>query len=265
LQEIEVLKSIFGGVGELSLSNEELYSKVKDDVDSGKLLTSRHAEDAPLFALNVKLPVRDKEIYLYIKLPMFYPSLNTAEVHFERISKILTTDEAAKLKNQTEEYLQGRKGQECILDLVQWVRDWFDKNCESPTLSSVKFEQAEIKMQDFRRILLWFSTIAPDRAKIIGEWAKQFGLTGLQSFGSPAVVVVEGAKEDVDNYIQSLRSLRWKKMGILWEDCVSVRDIATQRRFTQFDESMVGINGLQPVFIAAGLEEMFRQGLKIHG
>lgn len=53
--------------------------------------------------------------------------------------------------------------------------------------------------------MIWFTTIAPDRAKTIAEWAKQLGLTGISRLGSPALVVVEGNKEDVDEYVSSLR------------------------------------------------------------
>jgi len=156
------------------------------------------------------------------------------------------------------------------MDLVQWIRDRLDPSLDgsfselsiSPLCSP---KSPKPKIYDFRRVLLWFSTIAPDRAKIVADWAKQLGLTGLSRLGSPALLVVEGPREDVDEFISSLRTYRWKKMDILWEDRSKVCDIGTERKFSQFIETMTSVSELQPIFRNVGLEAMYKEGLKIRG
>jgi len=164
---------------------------------------------------------------------------------------------------------------------VQYAKEWLETTFSSPLTSSPSspsdlspctsegessdYHGEKQILHDFRRVLLWFTTIAPDRAKALAEWAKQLGLTGLSKLGTPALLVVEGAKVDVDEYISSLRTYRWKKMDIMWEECCRVPNVNSFRKFQHFDECMVSIPELQPIFRNAGLEEVFKEGLKMHG
>jgi len=232
---------------------------------------------------------KECSITMSITFPPFYPSTESVAVDFYGTSKIFTREQEQQLRLEISSFAQTKVGQECVLDVVQFTKEWLETTFASPITSSpssptdlspsssigdfadhlhhgeggVKHEKQTL--HDFRTVLLWFATIAPDRAKALAEWAKQLGLTGLSKLGTPALLVVEGPKVDVDEYISSLRTYRWKKMDMLWEECCRVPNVNSFRKFQHFDECMVSILDLQPIFRNAGLEEVFKEGLKMHG
>lgn len=298
INEVEILKSMFCGEGELKVWDEEQYAKLKEDVANWE-------DDTPQFELQLHLSLdppypQDATFSINVTMPAFYPSSDIAEIQVSVPQKILSQEKEQHLSEAAGKFVASKMGQECVLELVQFIKEWIFDNAppappapqapppsqpipikKPPPPSSpagspasgtgslgaskglVKPVLLEPKEQEFRRILLWFSTIAPDRAKILSEWAKQLGLTGISRLGSPAILLVEGPKPDVDEYVSSLRSYRWKKMDIVCES--QYRCSKDCRRFTQFKECMLSLPELQPIFRNAGLEEMYKEGLKIRG
>jgi len=242
---------------------------------------------------------QDVSVTFNVSMPPFYPSSDGIELKLKVPTKVLPQEQGRDLSDAAAKFVESKVGQECVLDLVQFVKEWIYDNVppvvpelpvsapiqiekslhasllssssdrisqgSSPLSSSKGLTKPEQKDKEFRRILIWFSTIAPDRAKIVAEWAKQLGLTGVSRLGSPALLLVEGPKSDVDEYVYSLRSYRWKKMDIVWEDKCTCSNISDCRRFTNFQECMLPLPELQPIFKNAGLEEMYKEGLKIRG
>jgi len=284
VNEIELLKSIYCDEGELQVVNEEQYELFRSIIESSKSVPAMDPDELPTFILNMRIPVFDekrgaREMTMNIKIPPFYPSTEAVDVSFFGISKIFPRERERDLRREVEQFSQSKLGQEYIMDLIQFVKDWIEDNVSiassplsdsgshlSSSCSSIgsSSPQQSPKALDFKRVLIWLSTIAPDRAKIVAEWAKQLALTGLSKFGTPAMVVVEGAEEDVDSFVSSLRTFRWKRLDVLFEDSCKVDNIDSYRKFKQFDDCMVSLTDLQPIFRSAGLEEMYLEGLKVH-
>lgn len=289
INEVEVLKSFFCGERELIIVNEDKYELLKGNFEAKRL---SQADDTLPISINIKIPFSDasisksvrESVFINVKMPPFYPSAESAEVQLYGTNKILTQRQEDALKSDAYKFLQEKIGQECILDLVHYLRDWVEETAKRAKIDALKLNNAlsnsivpksknstttvnkpPQKMQDFRRVLLWFSTIAPDRAKTISEWARRLDLTGISRLGSPALIVVEGLAEDVTEYISSIRTFRWKKWDIVWEDKCKTHNISECRKFPQFQECMITLTELQPIYRKAGLEEMFREGLKIRG
>jgi len=290
INEVEILKSVFCGDGELRVWNEEQYEKLKHDLKGGG-----EDDEIPQVELQLNLPLEppypsDANVMIDVTMLPFYPSSDGADVKIRVPRKILPESKERVLNDEAAKFVASKLGQECVLDLVQFVKDQIYDNSPPPSPSSAKREPSNgsskglmkpssppspapsppptiltPKEQEFRRILVWFSTIAPDRAKTVADWAKQLGLTGLSRLGSPALLLVEGIKADVDEYVSSLRSYRWKKMDIVWEDKTRCSNVNDCRRFQHFQEIMLPLQELQPIFKNAGLEEMYKEGLKIRG
>jgi len=353
INEVEILKSVFCGEGELKVWSEEQYEKIKKDVDNWS--GAQEEEEIPQLDLQLALPLDPPypaatSVSLGVTMLPFYPSSDGVELKIRVPVKVMSAEQEVDLNDAASKFVAAKLGQECILDLVQFVKEWIYDNAPpalppappvakpasepmhiekphpaeskkpepatpspSPALKDVKRNESvvlsispaskeskitpssspaakavippnnanpngsskghakqapppvPVKAQEFRRILVWFSTIAPDRAKTVAEWAKQLGLTGISRLGSPAILLVEGQKEDVDEYVSSLRSFRWKKMDIVWEDRSRCNNINDCRKFTQFLECMMPLPELLPIFRNAGLEDMYKEGLKIRG
>lgn len=303
INEVEILKSVFCGEGELCVWNDQQYAKLQQDAGRRG---GPAEEETPQVALQLNLPLDppypQDSLAFNITMPAFYPSSDGIELKMKVPRKILSQEQEGELNDAATKFVESKVGQEIVLDLVQFVKEWIYDNVppvvepEIPVSAPIQIEKSqslhasllgsspaisqspggsskgltkptppEPKEKEFRRILIWFSTIAPDRAKTVAEWAKQLGLTGISRLGSPALLLVEGQKADVDEYVSSLRSFRWKKMEIVWEDKSICSNINDCRRFTTFQECMVTLPDLQPIFKNAGLEEMYKEGLKIRG
>jgi hypothetical protein len=336
INEVDSLQSMFCGQDELTLWNQREYDSLKNILNETR---SSHGEESPEIAFQLQIPLtlpsHTENLVVQVSFPAFYPSSDSAVVHLSFYP--LTPKQEIALREAALKFVASKLGHECILDLVQFAKDWiYDHTAEKapvptpapapaldttplPTPSSITLilptpptptphvsavpkmasapavpgkaraakkapapkaaakpieakakpvvvvAEPKLKEQDFRRILIWFSTIAPDRSKTIAEWAKQLGLTGVSRLGSPALITVEGQKDDVDEYVSSLRSYRWKKMEIVWEEKSRTTNINSCRRFTNFQECMLPLPELQVIFKKANLEDMFKEGLKIRG
>jgi len=290
VNEIELLKSFFCNEGELEIVKEHQYEQIKVILETPK--GSLDTAELPSFSVNIALSFfyrKECSITMSITFPPFYPSTESLTVDFYGASKIFTREQEQQVRQEISNFALNKVGQECVLDVVQFAKDWLETTFMSPIASTPSspvsdlspcsseaelsddhhgengIKQENQRLHEVRRVLLWFATIAPDRAKAVADWAKQLGLTGLSKLGTPALLVAEGAKVDVDEFISSLRSFRWKKMDLVWEECCRVPDVNSFRKFHHFDECMVSISDLQPIFRNAGLEEVFKEGLKMHG
>ena len=65
------------------------------------------------------------------------------------------------------------------------------------------------------RRLIWFHHIkAPSKRRDAVAWARELRLGGFSKPGYPGVVVVEGRREDCEEYVIRLKSLSWKAMSV---------------------------------------------------
>lgn len=285
INEVEVLRSMFCGDKEFTIIDEEKYIRLKYDVDHKRAL----GQDIPLLSINVKVPWADstKNVFINIKMPAFYPSAEALRAQVFGTSSILNKNQEDALDDAISEFTEGHIGREAALELVQFVAVWLEQNvvtrAPAPAVQSgvkkggggkravVRTAKptanvvAATSTKEFRRILVWFCTIAPDRAKTIFEWSKQLRLTGFVRLGSPAFLYLEGPKEDVDEYFSGLRSFRWKKMDLIWEEKAKAPQLSDFQKFPGFQEVNVSLPGLQPIFKQAGMESVYRESLKIRG
>jgi len=284
INEVEVLRSMFCGDKEFTIIDEEKYITLKFDVDHKRALH----HDTPLLSINVRVPWADstKNVFINIKMPAFYPSAEALRAQVFGTSSLLNKTQEDALDDAISKFAESHIGRETALELVQFVASWLEENVtRAPvpvtqtgakkaggkravvrtTAKPAAHVVAQTSNKEFRRILVWFCTIAPDRAKTIFEWAKQLRLTGFCRLGSPAFLYLEGPKEDVDEYFSGLRSFRWKKMDLIWEEKAKAPKLADFQRFPGFQEVNVSLPGLQPIFKQAGMEGVYRESLKIRG
>jgi len=269
IQEIEILKSIFCGDQELVVKNEEQFTRFKT-----KGISSSDGESDP-FVLQFKLPIRGyknscsskQAVCFNVTLPNFYPSTESVIVRAEVFPPALPPTHMKSWKAGLDNFLAQKMGRECIFDLAQWVVGWLESSLKPFTRCFTSADAGKQKQVVFRRSLIWFSTIAPDRTKAISQWAKDLELTGCCQPCSPAVLLLEGQKENVDQCIVSLRqTFRWRKMEVISEEDARVDSITASRKFDKFREyNSKAVNELHQIFCDAGLESIYRDALKIRG
>jgi len=301
VNEVEALKSMFCGEREFTIIDEEKFEHLKYDVEHKRAL---QPEQVSQLSVNIKIAhsAEVKNVFVNVKMPSFYPTAEALQAQVFGTTSILNKRQEDALDDAISKFLEARIGQESVLELVQFVREWLERNAlaspsstnaisnavsnagtksgvvTSEVQKSAKSGKRVVRTtavstpavpaggkKDFRRILVHFCTIAPDRRKTIFEWCKQLRLTGFCRLGSPALVYLEGPAADVDEYLSSLRSFRWKKMELMWEERSKAQSVAEFQKFTAFQEYNVALTELQPYFRQAGIENVFRDSLKIRG
>jgi len=114
-------------------------------------------------------------------------------------------------------YLESLSGSESTYDLITYLRDHVVELWDSV---SEKKETTTDKIIDSRVCLstvgIHFHHIYSDNKKrqIVNQ-AAQLGLkSGIYKFGKPGKIIIQGLKEDVDQYVSILKGLRWQKMVV---------------------------------------------------
>mmetsp|Transcript_1878 Transcript_1878/g.4178 ORF Transcript_1878/g.4178 Transcript_1878/m.4178 type:complete len:332 (-) Transcript_1878:343-1338(-) len=132
------------------------------------------------------------------------------------------------------------------------------------------------------RTLIWFHHIKSSvKRRVIVEAARQLGLGGYSKPGFPGIIVVEGPRADVEEYVGRIRSLSWQAMQVRGEEVeegsLGAADAETRepgagrqgfrgRRFVGSFQELPeegGMSALGQICREVGLEDLFLTGLKI--
>lgn len=109
---------------------------------------------------------------------------------------------------------------------------------------------------------------SPQKRKHMAEWSHELHVGGFAKIGYPGVVMLEGAAEDVDEYIVRLRAQHWKAMAVRGEREARFSDMSALDAARHFDKRLRELSDKELGVLAvrcreAGLEDLFLTALKI--
>eukprot|EP00667_Euglena_gracilis_P018736 EG_transcript_19957 len=91
-----------------------------------------------------------------------------------------------------------------------------------------------------------------NKKRFILRMANKYKLTGLYKFGKPGRILIEGAPEDVKEYVKQIKSLTWQRLSVM-------DDRLTDRRlFTGFIE-VEEDEDIRTLLAAFGLGDVYHQ------
>ncbi|KAL4151731.1 hypothetical protein PRNP1_008671 [Phytophthora ramorum] len=123
-----------------------------------------------------------------------------------------------------------------------------------------------------RRAIYFHHIIASNKRRVVKEWALELQLGGFSKIGWPGVVIVEGAEDNVQEYVRRLQHLRWKQITVRGEQTEELGEVCSggleslrrlPRGFQEFPEN--GMSDLATACRSAGLEDLFLTTMKIYG
>lgn len=104
----------------------------------------------------------------------------------------------------------------CSLLIIQTIKDYIE-DYEINKIKQIikKDDNNEIKKVIIVRVFIYFHHIKSERKKkeIVNN-AKELNLSGLWKEGFPGLLLAEGNRDDINEYIRILKSLKWQKMTV---------------------------------------------------
>ncbi|GAA5922723.1 uncharacterized protein JCM15063_003402 [Sporobolomyces koalae] len=182
-----------------------------------------------------------------------------------------------------------------VFTLFTSIKEWLIAN----PLRSTTVSESEITTEQPRRVqpsgpialkttLIWsHHLLATSKRKDIVAWSTELGLFGVSKPGYPGVIVIEGMKENVEEFVWRIKQLQWKALQIRCEEDGDVvtppEDIAPTEAVSWVvrNRSHLGpvlsrdpndkicvrevekLNDLGDIMRQANLEEVFLTALKI--
>lgn len=102
----------------------------------------------------------------------------------------------------------------------------------------------------------------------MAAWSSDLAVGGMYKLGYPGVLLLEGAAADVGEFLERLRSQRWKAMAVRGEqqeECGSAAALRARRRLpprlAELRDEQLGEMG--EAARAAGLHDLFLCALKL--
>ncbi|PSK33518.1 hypothetical protein B9Z65_7405 [Elsinoe australis] len=129
-------------------------------------------------------------------------------------------------------------------------------------------DDATKKPQKIKRLLIWsHHLLATSKRKDIIAWSRELHLSGFSRPGYPGAIVVEGDKDNVDEFETRIKALRWQALQVRGEEVGEGRVLVRDGKAVGFRE----VEGLDDV--VRGLKECedrlgewFLEGMRIgHG
>ncbi|GAA5838062.1 hypothetical protein JCM3766R1_004189 [Sporobolomyces carnicolor] len=183
-----------------------------------------------------------------------------------------------------------------VFTLFTSIKEWLANH---PLKETRSFEQsrAEERRQEppkpgpiaLKCTLIWsHHLLATSKRKDIIAWSTELSLFGISKPGYPGVIVVEGCRENVDEFVWRIKQLQWKALQIRCEqdgqvavvpDSVAASDSLewTMRNKSQLGpvlstdpsdkicvREVEGLNELGEIMREGGLEVVFLTALKIN-
>ena len=116
----------------------------------------------------------------------------------------------------------------------------------------------------FRRSFLWFHHIYSSiKKRNINQLAKQYKETGFCVTGKPGIIVLEGRRESVSDYIATLKSWNWQRMIVRYsahecfdDDADSFAEAAKYKKWTFVDIAPHSKGGMKEVYDLLEMAEL---------
>eukprot|EP01025_Chloroclados_australasicus_P050218 TRINITY_DN5749_c0_g1_i1.p1 TRINITY_DN5749_c0_g1~~TRINITY_DN5749_c0_g1_i1.p1 ORF type:complete len:288 (-),score=39.19 TRINITY_DN5749_c0_g1_i1:313-1176(-) len=275
VNEIEALQSVFSQEGEFVITpNQKGILTFAQKIISGQ--SSFDVQDVPslsgkIVLLDIKL--NNISVALRFDLPNSYPDTPP------HLAVECSTDNATfqTLTQTVQETAQQWTGEECLLACVESLREKaseiMEKNLaeeeQQQHQQQLMISNSHSQREQISICLIWFHHIRnPNKKKNVQNWANELELGGYCKPGWPGVIIAEGYKQNVDEYIKRLRALSWQAMQVRAQEYSDIPlgdDIANRRKFRN-GFKLLGDSDLSEVSSSCkevGLEELFLTALKI--
>ncbi|XP_030388006.1 RWD domain-containing protein 2A [Scaptodrosophila lebanonensis] len=239
LEELELLSSIYCAAGELQLLDAgvivDFNMFLQSDTSTLSSLPSAHLD----YSVRLTMP-GNKHVAVGIELPHLYPLLQCPIVSVN--SPLLSKANEQLFKSQLDQYISEQQTEEpYVYQLLIWVQDQI-VGLQEKADSSVEelVDEPVTSTRDFERLWIYSHHIksSAKRQKILKE-ARQLLLSGFSRPGKPGIICVEGDREDVQQFWQSIKAMRWQKITIVKSEVQQFEGNRTQlHHFEGFTEQL---------------------------
>lgn len=227
ISEIEIMKAAYEAEFSM-IENSKEYLFVLEgmcgDLDNNLL-------DRPELSFSIVLRGNNT---ISIRLPCLYP---TCPLKFSLITNELTLSLQNQLKAGINRVIEENIGNCCCLAVVQEAKELFQHLCSQLQTqqhctvgSEVTFTGESDKLAQF---LIYFHHIKSSAKKCeIVETAKLLSLGGLWKVDFPGIVIVEGALDNVLEFVKRIQRLHWQHMVVRGER-IEKNEVGMERRPTR--------------------------------
>lgn len=175
--------------------------------------------------------LRGGPVAIAVAMPPGYPETTPVDVRVEANARATVADLDALRAAARDAVLDAGPGQASAVAAVEAVRARLPDVAAAAAAAEDAEREAAARAAEARassdrhtsrpdpdalaRRLIWFHHIkAPSKRRDAVAWARELRLGGFSKPGYPGVVVVEGRREDCDEYVARLKSLSWKAMSV---------------------------------------------------
>jgi hypothetical protein len=131
-----------------------------------------------------------------------------------------------------------------------------------PEISSAKAQSIS------RTLLRTHHLLSTQKRKSILNWCSELQLWGISKVGYPGVIIVEGRKNDVDEFERRIKSLNWLALNTRWQEdgeeaklgpVVCKRVYSSRLKVIEVEN----VSEVGELMREAGLEEMFQSVFRL--
>jgi hypothetical protein len=132
--------------------------------------------------------------------------------------------------------------------------------------------------QRIMRVLIWsHHLLATSKRKDIIDWCLELSLWGISKPGYPGIIIVEGALNDVTEFLKRIKSLNWQALTVRHEEIEDVPASASVHATARLREPLERTFGfhkpravevekmgtVSEIMKTANLEDMFKSAMKL--
>ncbi|KAI0977977.1 hypothetical protein GJ496_005001 [Pomphorhynchus laevis] len=107
---------------------------------------------------------------------------------------------------------------ETVFEITQWIITEVRNVLTRKFGASLSEEKINVGHKYQRRWIYSHHIRNPTKRRLIINKAHDFDLTGFSSPGKPGLICVEGDPDNIRNFWQIIRSLRWRKIQLLLDE-----------------------------------------------
>lgn len=297
MAEVEVIESAYSPHEVWTKNNLSCYSKGDVDFeDSPQLCQIIRSLDLPL-SPDICDETSSVKLELTLTMPSDYPvsesddaalsaevSLVSAPSNPQFVRKA-ALNAIPNLKKYCQKEAMSTVGSESVMSVLNCAENWIHSEwgkllqklsavtgTRQPSLGDITETKQELNAKSIigRRIIYSHHIIANSKRKALSELASQYKLGGYAKIGWPGVIVIEGDEFGCQQFVNEIKSMRWKHLSVRAEEQSEISrgetDIDPYRklpkRFEELGEDDMSILACR--CRDAGLEHLFLLCMKIN-
>lgn len=256
LDELDVLRSIFPGTGEVEIEDNDAHCAIVAfvrDIDAtvpvARLSYQVHLAPIADAGGDVDAPSRRLDVVVMVRLPHGYPD---ALPELYVTSNELSRNAIDELNFALQEHMRRTvvRGEVCLLSLLGWVQDEARSILERAPTAEERVTEAATRVpgdrqRRFCRMWLYMHHIySKTKRRDILSLSSELQLTGFCLPGKPGVVCVEGDEDSTEQFYGALRRWNWKSIACVRKDVTPLSDsmgtVDTHRKIRDFQELVLG-------------------------